>query len=324
MPLTLADMAVLEERKLRRGIIAALAKVSPLASAIPFENAGALNVTVVEMEELVTPSHRLLNADSTEATGKVGQRIHGLKILSNYFDIDRQLLDEPNMVQDPRTVQTQMYTRAVSYQLANLFINGDAATNVTEPNGLAWYFTNDPRLANQDIDGSGVGKINPLIANDAVRAKLLDTIEDAFSRMDGGQPDAIITNRQIINAISSAARNLKLLDVTRDAFDRQIRTYMGIPLIDAGVKPAGARLREASNQVITCGSTTDGAIYFVKWGAEYLLGIQKKPLEVVNLGISNAAPTKFRVFFEWAYNPVCIFNHYGVCRIKTLDAYSTS
>lgn len=315
MGMTLADLAMLEERKLRRGVLANVAKASPVFSRIPWETGSGLNVTIVEVASLPAIHHRLIGGSATETKGRVSQRVFGMKIISDKITTDRQLLDEPNLIQDPRALEVDLYTKSLAYEGTYYFINGDAATTPEEPSGLSWYFTNDPRLANQDINAGGLD----VDANDAAMHTFLDYIHDALSRLDGGEADLIVCNRQTLLKMQSIFRRQKLMDVTKDQFDRRVDTFMGIPVVDAGVRAAGARLRDETNYSIISKASGKNEIYFIRFGPQYVTGIQKKPLEVKYLGESNATPESVLTFIEWAYNPCCIMNPYGVARIRNLD-----
>ena len=124
-------------------------------------------------------------------------------------------------------------------------------------------------------------------------------------------------NQKTLLAMRALLRQEKLLDSTRDMFDRQIDMYAGARLIDIGVQ------ENQITDIITNTETTTGvadgtgectSIYAVKFGiGELTWGIQEYPIEVEDLGQLQTAP-KYRTRVDWPLGLATI-DPRSVCRL---------
>lgn len=327
MAMTIIEAAMLEQKKLRKGVLQAFwENLQPTpAERIPWEGTTSLGVTVAMLSQVDTPTMRNLNPASITAwQARFDQMQETLKILENTIIIDPVLLEIKDTVQDLRVSQVTAYMRTVNYLVNDLFINGDGVTNPTNPTGLKYRLENDAKFSGQTVD-AGVSAAFDVDASSAAMYQWLDYIDQAIYKIDGGKPDAIICNQQTWLRFWSILRQLKLLDTTKDQFDREILKYRGIPILDSGVKTAGAILGGASNQVILEGNGASGgetspiysrayttSMYFVKFGPDYTLGLQLGGgLDVKHYGELGSATyqdvTRLRWVFGFAtFHPRCI------------------
>lgn len=303
-----------------------IARESQVARRLPFEDVGDLSVMMLENQGLPTPSHRALNPASI-ATKKVpfGQRRETLKILSDKVVVDRQFRNNKTAVVDPLAATVEGYSKAVAYELVSQLINGDPDITPDEPSGLEWRYRNDSRLSDGSVAPATQKRVvdaNNQASNmalEADRAKLFNGIHEALSIMDGGTADIMITNRQVILKLSEAARRGgTLFTQTKDQFDRPLLSFMGIPIVDAGVKPAG--VLDLTSQVIPNGSgdtIIDDAIFLLKFGQTMFTGIQKGPLETIRFNPDSDASSfpNHTVAFEWVYG-FHLVNPYAVALVR--------
>jgi len=313
MAMTLPEMLNLSTlTPLTKGVVYSIVRESPLARSIPFQDIGDLSVLMIENQGLPTPGHRAINPTSiSEKKVPFGQRSETLKIMSDKITVDRQLLNNRSSHVNPMAASIEGYSKAVAYELVNQLINGDPFTNTDEPAGLVYRFKNDGRLS----DGSNnpatqkrvvdANNTSPDFTTAADRNKLFNAIHEAFSIMDGGAPDIMVTNRQVILGLSSAARNAgTLFSQSRDQYDRPLTTFQGVPIVDAGVKPVGALSLATANQILPTGTTDDlvtDAIYLFKWGPTMFTGIQKQMMETIRFPEDAGTFPLNTVAFEWAY-----------------------
>lgn len=304
-----------------------IARESPVARAIPFEDVGDLSVMLIENQGLPTPAHRPLNPSSiSEKTVPFGQRRETLKILSDKVQVDRQFRNNRSAIVDPLAASVEGYTKAVAYEIVNQFINGDPDVTIDEPAGLAWRFEHDARLGDGTTSpATGVRVVdannqNADMTTAAARNKLFNSLHEALGIMDGGMADLMITNRQVLLGLSEAARNAgTLFQQTRDQYDRPLNLFNGIPIVDAGVKPAG--VLDLTSQILPTSTSADDlvsdAIYLVKWGPQMLTGIQKGPLETIRFDPDKDASSfpNHIVAFEWVYG-FHVVNPYSVAIIR--------
>ena len=322
MAMTIIEAAMLEQKKLRKGVLQAFwenLQPSP-AERIPWEGTTSLGVTVAMLGQVDAPTMRHLNPASITAwQARFDQMQETLKILENTIVIDPVLLEIKDTVQDLRVSQVTAYMRTVNYLVNDLFINGDGVTNPTNPHGIKYRLENDAKFAGQTID-AGVAAAFDVDASDANRYTWLEFLDKTIYLIDGGKPDAIICNQQTWLKFWDALRRLRLLDQTKDQFDREILRYRGIPILDAGQKVAGAILGGASNQVIADDGETSPiyaranttSMYAVKWGPDYCLGLQLGGgLDVKHFGELGSATyqdvTRLRWVFGFAtFHPRCV------------------
>lgn len=303
---TLLDMAVIENKPMKKAIMIAMFKgqlPSP-AESLPIEGATSLSQQSIRMTDAGTPTTRNVGEQVSTYAAKFSTEEETLKIIENKITIDKVLLDVKNYVQDPIALQTQAYGLVIKNTLNNLLISGDPGADVSDPAGLDYRFRNDATFVGQAIDGLNTD----VKASDANRHKWFDFIDEAVSLVRG-QADYAYINRQTWLNFRSALRRLNLLDTTKDQFDREIMTYGNTKFVDAGQAPSGALSSAAASQVIghdTATSTMDASdttttpMYFVNTqSADGIRLLQLHPLRVTKPGIDPGDPGQFVVDVTW-------------------------
>jgi len=312
MAVTLVDMAMLEKNPLRKGVLMTLLEEPFVIDRIPWENTGALSVTVTYVSGVPTVSFRNVNEPPANVEASTAQFQETLKVMEVNVDVDSVLLKPTNLIQNPRTLQTQVVVKGIAYTVNDLFINGSPVTNVKDPTGLKYRCENDARFWGGATSGNDRGQVldvagATVVTNDATRLAWLDNIDDVMFRVDAHKPSFAVLNKQTLLRLRSTLRALKLLDTTKDQFDRRIDVYADCPLLDIGVKAAGAILGKASDQILlhngetspfsTTGSTS--SLYMVRTGDAYVQGIQLGALSTDDLGQLKDSPHLVRTNIQW-------------------------
>ena len=311
MAVTLLDMAMLEKNPLRKGVLMTLLEEPFVIDRIPWENTGALSVTVTYVSGVPTVSFRNVNEAPANVEASTAQFQETLKVMEVNVDVDSVLLKPTNLIQNPRTLQTQVVVKGIAYTMNDLFINGDPTSNVKNPTGLKYRSEYDARFWGGATTGNDRGQVldvaGALTNTDALKLAWLDSIDNVMYRIDAHKPTFAVMNKQILMKLRSTLRALKLLDVTKDQFDRRIDVYADCPLLDIGVKAAGAILGDEANQVIrnnaetspfsSTNSTT--SMYFVRTGDAYVQGIQLGGLQTNDLGQLKDSPHLVRTNIQW-------------------------
>ena len=306
MALTALDLAVLEKDPLKKGIMLAMFKgqlPSPL-DLLPVENAQSLTQEVIRMTDAGTPSTRNLNDSVASYQAKFARGAETLKIIENKITLDPTFLDIKTYVQDPIGLQTQAYGKVVRTTIIDLLINGDPGSDVTQPAGLDYRLRNDADFNGQAIDSSKID-ISP-DTSDANRNSFLNFFDEAI-QICNGMGDLAIINRQTLIGIRALLRVLKLLDTTKDQFDRKIMVYGDTKLVDAGLKPAGVITAGVADQVIghdtatgIFGDGTSTPMYLMNIsGEESCKLLQLHPFRVQKLGINVNNPAEWVVDVKW-------------------------
>ena len=313
MALTLLDMANLETEPLRKGVLMTMLEEPFVVDRIPWENVGSLDVTVTYVSGVPVVGFRNINEAPGTVEVSTAQRQVSLKVLETNIDVDWVLTKTKNVVQNPRTLQTQVVMKGISYTVNDLFLNGDPLANPKNPTGLKYLSEYEVRFQGGVTTGNDRGQVldaaglNCNSGNATLQYQLLDKIDACIYKVEGHKPDVALLNMQELLLVRSILRQLKLLDTTKDQFDRKIDVYMGIPLLDIGVKAEGAILGAAANQCLlndgetspfaATGSTS--SIYLVRWGDLYVQGLQMQPLQTEDLGRLKDSPHIVRTNVSW-------------------------
>jgi len=303
--LTMLDMAAIQQKPLVKGIMMAMFKgvlPSPMEQ-LPVKTVGALAQRVSRLTDAGAPSTRNINEAVAVYAAHFTTGTETLKIIENKIPIDKVLLAEKNHIQDPMTLQTKTYSSVVRNTVNDLLINGDPVADESNPAGLQYRLGNDAMFLNQCVDANALDVDN----SDTERNLWLDHIDEAITLCGGGNPDICIVNRQTWIKFRSALRVLKLLDTTKDQFDRLIMRYGNVRIINAGQLPANVLTSAAAGQVIgddtgtsVFGTATSTPMYFLDTRSEEGCKLlQLHPLKVTRVGLDASDPGQFVVDVTW-------------------------
>lgn len=343
MPITLMEELALEQPKLRKGIIQTLVESVMLQDRVPYETTGALSLPVTYLSGIPTVPLRHINETPSAVQATHAQLNETLHIFDTDIDIDPVLAANKNQIQPIEVVQTQAVVKALGYRINDLFINGDPTSDAREPMGLKYRLSNDIRFngqsVNADSDTTPVG-VSPAAA-DANFLQLLNKLDELLYLLEFGSGTTALCNRQFVLCIWAGLRKLKLLDTTRDQFDREIMVYRKVPFIDVGFKPTAAVTGQpdaagaATNQIIgnnadtpTGGGanayTASNVLYAVRFGEDYFMGLQQEAMRVKPLGETPDPPHFIRTNIRWVQNPGVPFQKRAIARLVGFDTNATT
>ena len=309
MPWSLAEFSKIETDVLRKSVIDTLLMETNILELIPFETIGQLTTGFVRMQDLPSVGFRRVNGSYPEGIGRFEQKVEQIALMGGNIDTDKAIARAKNTVGDARAIQQQMMLKAMAYRYNYAFINGDPA--VPDPTwtqgtlgdarsvgggapfkGLHIRTTEAHAETGSQIITSDAG----YILDEANWHDFLDELDELIYSVAGHQPDYLLMNRQTLLALRSILRRARLLDTTKDMFDRRVDVYQGCRLIDMG----SALLRTNPDASPEEASTwtdiipvTNGvsSIYAVKFGVGDLTwGIAEYPLEVEDLGMLKEKP----------------------------------
>jgi hypothetical protein len=303
--LTMLDMAAISQKPLVKGVMMAMFKgrlPSPM-ERLPVKTTTALSQRVSRLTDAGAPTTRNINETVTVYSAHFTTGVETLKIIENKILIDKVLLAEQNHIQDPIVLQTKTYASVVRNTVNDLLINGDPVADESQPAGLQYRLGNDSMFLNQCVDAGSLD----VDANEATRLSWLDYLDEAITLCGGGNPDICIVNRQTWIKFRSALRAQKLLDTTRDQFDRVIMQYGNLAILDAGQVPASVLVSTAAGQVIlddgitdVFGNTTVTPMYLLDTKSdEGCKLLQLHGLKVTKLGLDHSDPGQFVVDVTW-------------------------
>lgn len=298
---TLGELSKIETDPLRKSVVDIFLMESDVMQFVPWETIGTLATTIVRMQDLPSIGFRKINEGYAATMGRFEQRTENISLMGCYMDCDKAIARAKNTIADARAIAQVMAMKATAYKFNDKFINGDPATDPEEFKGIqkrvddvvAEGFS-DQYLNNAGTSGDGI------LLSDAESYNFLNKLDELIYSMRGHQPDMLLMNKKMLLALRSLLRKTKLLDNSKDMFDRRIDMYSGCRLVDIGVKA------DQTTEIITNTETLEAAgaaestsIYAVKFGiGEYLWGIQEYPLEVEDKGLLEATPV-YRTELDW-------------------------
>lgn len=340
MGITLLDEIAQETNPLRKGIIMALVEQVMLQDRVPYESVGALNVPVTYLSDIPSVPLRHINETPGGVQARYAQAVETLHIIDTDIEIDPVLLAVKNQVMSVEVAQTRAIMKSIGYRINQLMVNGDPNADSREPRGMKVRLRDDARMTGQTVNATG--DANELDCSpDASDANLLTWLNkiDELMLLLEDNVSFLLSNRQARLSFWAGLRKLKILDTTRDQFDREITVYRGVPILDAGFVPTAAidgtpdATTVESNQIIgydaddySAGNdpgvgnganayTTTSTIYAVRTGDEYSSGLQLEALRVKPFGETETPPHFHRTNIRWVLNPLVAFQKRSMARL---------
>lgn len=351
MGVTLLDELALEKQSLRGGIIKAYIEQDMIQSRIPWETTESLQTTITRLTEVPRVPFRMINEVPSGVSVKHSQSMETLYIMDTDIDIDPVLMKSKNRIMDLNVAQTQGVMQGLAYQMNDIFINGDTGTDPREPQGLKVRLRDDARFAGGTVNATAnTTKLDfSPDATDANKLAALYALDQLHMFVLRGKTSAFVSNQQFVLTMWAAMRSLKLLDTTRDQFDREINMYRKVPILDIGYKPEAAingtpdATTVESSQIIgfdaddyDAGDPGPGnganayqntnTVYGLVWGSaggaastNGLVGLQESPLETTPIGKTQEPPHFYRTNFLWVCNPCVPLDMRSVGRLIGLQ-----
>jgi hypothetical protein len=342
-PLTLIDELALTQPTIRAGVIKTLVENVMLQDRIPWQTTGSKQVTATFLSGIPTVQLRLLNEAVGTRKANFAQLTEVLSIIDQDIDIDPVFMDEQNHVQNIQVAETEAVVNSVGYRINALFVNGDPDTDPREPKGIVKRLENDDRFNGQTVNATVNATKHPYIPGTATDAQILvalnglDNLLYRIANGGGYQGIVLLSNQQFILATWANLRQIKMLDTTRDSFDREFVTYKGVPIIDMGFTETGAidgtpaAAGQLGNQIIGHDSydvpATNGAnayqdttpVFAVKFADNFCVGLQQTPMKVEPYGKTDVSPHYIRTNLRWVIQPAACFQKRAIARYVGLD-----
>lgn len=317
MAWTLAEFAKIEKDDLRSSVLDTLLWENALSELVPWDTIGKLSTGVIRYQDLPSVGFRKINDTFDESTGTFEQATETIAIMGGYIDTDKVIAKASNTIADARAIQQNMMVKALSYKFNDLFINGSRLSDNESYDGLAKRIDeiNTAGYTSQYVDFADTTD-KGILRDSATSQLFLDALNTVMHSIAGHKPDCLLMNSKMFLALNSLLRREKLLDTSRDFFDRQISVYSGARLIDVGVK-ADQTTEIITNTETLGDGTHETSIYAVKFGiGEFLWGIQEYPMEVDDKGLLESKPV-YRTEIDWPLglamaNPRSVARLYGI------------
>jgi hypothetical protein len=327
--LTQVQAARLATNEVDRVITMAIVKASSVLEDVVFKTTGSRHYRFYRAVDSL-PQHKWsnYNVSHTVVRGDIEQQDAEMFVLGAQIRIDDKYLRD-KLVESPLALNIKMLAEALGHKYADAFFNGwmkdeglDTSNNpVKSFPGLA-YRTNNPsdfglaptcKIDCQVVAGGTAGDnttVDITLATAGTKAQkfIFAGFDYPCSLIDQGnlQGVACYAPRDVWVVLPYLTRLAGYFATTKDSFDRDVPTYRGVPIRDAGMTAPGRDFtinrvlgREATDGSLSATSGVAVSQYFVKHGTDNLFGIQQFGIENKDLGID---PTNgvFRNFIsQW-------------------------
>lgn len=307
---TLADYALMSNNPLVRAVTYSLILYSNVLQDVPLQNKKSLIINGARFEgNLPSVNWSQLNAEGVTTKGTPTAWQEQAYIIRNYIDVDKFLVEEENAIVDPRSVQSEAYLKALTYDVNDKFLNNNHVTgDVNAPIGIRYRIDNGSTFgvrSENKIDGGGVD-LSQAAATQATANKFIELLDQLLWSVDSptGQGVVLYMNEVMRRRFAFAMRLMGTsggFDITRDQFNRTVEMYKGAIIRDPGYKA------DQSTRVITSTETSAGvngssnytSVYAVNYDTDHFAGWQFGEPNVQNLGlIYNGAI--YRTLIDWA------------------------
>ena len=316
MAMTLAEYSKISKDNLLGFIADHFLMESNVLQMITWQTNKQLSVGIASLDTLPTVSWRKINAAYSESTGKTKQKTESKYIFGHDIDVDVVIAKASDTIEGARQLQRRMSAKAMAFEFNDVFINGDPASDEFKGLKLRVDDINAEGFTSQYIDGGSATQGRGMLYDTTERQYFLDKLNLLCHSISEHKPDALFMNSKMLLAVESCFRRENLLSTAKDMFDREIRTFKNILLIDIGIK-ADQSTEIITNTETLSGGSDETSIYAVKYGEnEYLWGLQQEPLQVRDLGEVQTKPV-YRDRVEWVVglghsNPRSIARLYGL------------
>jgi hypothetical protein len=319
--MSLAEMIAGLKDELIRGIVTDFARQSTLfQKMLPFRNVGSFAIKDWRVETITDAVFRDIGEPFTDTKDQFSEALEGIYLLGGKIDLDSalELPSDAHREINPLTENVRLQSERYRFAYLNRLLNGDRATSPKGFDGLSVRV--EDVGGDQVIDVTTGGAHLDLSVSSANRQTFLDYVQQAmFETGADGKPDLIIAGKQGSWQLTRVARREGLLDTTKDAFDRDIESFMGVPIVYAGTQG------DQSTQIITNTETTTGdstadatSLYFVKLGYPYVQGLQLGgPVRTFDAIIDDGVTR--RIVFQWPVG-LLVSHKKAIVRLKGFKA----
>lgn len=274
---TLPQTRLMSGDDVDRNVVDEFTKSDFILSNIPFHRAAApsggsaLAYTYTRLTSQPDAAFRALGSDYTKQTVNAEQYTVVCKPLGGSFGIDRVLAAAGGGAQV--ALQMSQKIKAARALFADAVINGDTANDANGFDGLS------VALTGSSTEFDGINK-SWTVFDQSTAFAVLDDLDELLSEVDGSEGLVILSSKQGVARIKSAARVAGYRTASEDAAGRVIDTYNGVPIVDLGAK-AGS-----NDQVI---ATTNGAtdVYVVRMAMDGFHAVSPVDAPIISTRLPN-------------------------------------
>ncbi len=295
--LTLVEFAKICKDPLIKGVADTLWQESQPMKFIPWETINSLYKKMVRIQTLPSVSRRKLNATWSSSTGTTEPINEGISLVGGNIDVDKELVEGNQTIENLRSLQSFMKTKAMAYDFNDNFINGAIADDADNFDGLKARLNRTDMTAQKLLSATSTNYITDTQTH---ALDFLAEMDKLTYAIDGHNPTFLVTCDIGIRKINQALRIASVLNQGKDQYGN-MTTYWGagVPIYDIGVKADQSTKVMADETVAGVAGSDYFSVYAVKIGeGTDFWGIQKHALEVVDKGMLENGTT-YRTNVNW-------------------------
>jgi hypothetical protein len=304
MSVTLNELAKVQQNPLNKAVIMDLLRQSKVLQMAPIETVPGLQITSARWQTLPTSSTRAINGSYSETTGTLENVKETLHIYGGEINVDRILMLDKTVVEDPLVTQTKMKVASIAAKFNYDFINNTHAVDPLGFVGLRERVANAPSRQTINLEASSNVTLK-VMNSSANELTFLDGLHELLHVIGANEDPAncaLFMNEKSYLGIGKVLRRLSLLDTTQDSYGRTWKEFAGVKLVDIGL--AYDQSTEIISNILYADSV-GSEIYGVRWNGEdgfriiQLEGTSTDPYDPTVNGEMQTKPSKMRRI-DWA------------------------
>jgi len=283
----MADITLLEAAKHSKSQLEAfvtkiIVETSPILEYLPMKTITGPALRYHRESSLGSIDFRGVGGTYTADAGVINPLFEALVIMGGEVSIDNFEVKTMGNLLDLKTAKYRMKARKAGITFTETFFEGDTATDPYAFDGLR------KRLSGNQLIGSSVGV---KFSAAGMKLPILDEVLDAVI---GDNSDKILfmsaATRRALTAVIRAETGSGLITFTQDTFGKQQMKYAGATIRIIAMEDDASTIFGFDEDPGDAASDTC-SIYCVRFGSEYVHGIQSSPLpSVKDFGEVEAKP----------------------------------
>lgn len=279
MNTTMLEAAKHSTDQLERSVSRIIVERSPILEYVPQMTISGPAYRYNREQSLGTIQFRGVNGTYNADAGVINPQAEFLVIMGGEVILDKFEVDMMSNLIDLKAQKFAMKARALGLKYSETFFEGDSTVDPYSFDGLRKRLT-----GNQLID-----------AGDGGATLTLAMIDQLLDAVVGDNSDKVLfmnkTLRRKVTSLVSAQTGTARIDYTQDNFGRQQQMYAGVPIRVIERDDDASTFLGFDEDEGTGGVDNTASIYCVRFGMEYVHGIQGMSLpSVKDFGELESAP----------------------------------
>jgi hypothetical protein len=279
--ITLLEAAKHSQDEIERTIARIIVEASPILEYVPMRTINGPAYRYHREQSLGTVAFRGVGGTYTPDAGVINPLFEPTVILGGEVKVDNYEVATMQNLLNLKAEKYRMKARQMGIQFSTTFFEGDTAVDNYSFDGLRKRLTGNQKIAVGATDGG-----DPLTL-----AKLDETLDQVVG--DNSQKVMFMspTARRKLTALVRAQTGSSLITFTQDAFGRQQMAYADCPIRLVRREDDGSSIFGYDELGATGSTATAASLYVVRFGSDFVMGIQNMSLpSVKDFGEAQAYP----------------------------------